>query len=328
MSDVGEFGVIARSVHGRTQPATTLVGPGDDAALVAAADGRVLVSTDMLVEGRHFRLDWSSPYEIGAKAVAQNAADIAAMGGCPTAFVVALGCPPSTPAHVLDDLSHGIGSAAEQLGAGVVGGDLVAADALVVSVTALGSLDDRTPVTLSGARPGDVVAVAGPVGASAAGLALLVAGHADRYPALAAAHRVPQPPYDAALAAADAGATSMTDVSDGLVADLGHIATASGVVVDLDRAAIPVDRELRDAADLLAVDVGEWVLGGGEDHAFAATFGPATALPPGWRRVGTVTSSDGRPDAAAGDGARAAAGLVRVDGHPWAGDRGWQAFRV
>ncbi|MFZ2528905.1 MAG: AIR synthase related protein, partial [Rhodococcus sp. (in: high G+C Gram-positive bacteria)] len=154
VADLGEFPVIDRATTGRRQPATTLVGPGHDAALVAASDGRVAISTDMLVEGRHFRLDWSTPEQIGRKAAAQNGADIAALGARPTAFVVGLGCPPSTPVDVLDGISAGLGGAAESMGAGVVGGDLVQADQVIVSVTVLGDLDGRAPLLRTAARPG------------------------------------------------------------------------------------------------------------------------------------------------------------------------------
>ncbi|AHK30396.1 Thiamine-monophosphate kinase [Rhodococcus opacus PD630] len=179
------------------QPPSTLIGPGDDAALVRADDGRVAVSADMLVQDRHFRLDWSSPRDVGRKAVAQNAADVAAMGARPTAFLVSLGLPPDTSIDVADGISAAIGESAEELGAGVVGGDLVQAGQVVISVTVLGDLGGRSPIRRSGARPGDVVAVAGDLGRSAAGLALLVGGSSD-FPDLLAAHRVPTPPYSAA----------------------------------------------------------------------------------------------------------------------------------
>ncbi|WP_137724416.1 thiamine-phosphate kinase [Prescottella subtropica] len=315
VAQVGEFAVIGRAVQGRRQPATTLLGPGDDAALVRAGDGRVAVSADMLVEGRHFRLDWSTPEQVGRKAVAQNGADIAAMGGRPTAFLVSLGCPADTPVAVAAGISDGLGEAAEALGAGVVGGDLVQSDAVVVSVTVLGDLEGRAPVLRSGARPGDVVAVAGTLGRSAAGLAVLLAGRGQEslFAAVVDAHRVPTPPYGAGVDAARAGAHAMTDVSDGLVADLGHIADASGVRIRLDRGLLGPGPDLAAAAAELGADPFEWILTGGEDHALAATFPPRTALPDGWTVIGDVT--------VVGDGP-----AVLVDGRERPASGGWQSF--
>lgn len=316
VAGVGEFAVIGRAVQGRTQPSTTLLGPGDDAAVVRVPDGRAAVSADMLVERRHFRLDWSTPEQVGRKAVAQNGADIAAMGGRPTAFLVSLACPPDTPLSVAAGIFEGLGLAAEALGAGVVGGDLVQADEIVVSVTVLGDLEGRRPVLRSGAREGDVVAVAGTRGRSAAGWALLLsdadpsaAGVAE----LIATHRVPSPPYERGVEAAIAGASAMTDISDGLVADLGHIADASGVGIRLERSRIVVDPLLLEAARVLDRDPWEWILTGGEDHGLAATFPPGVVLPDGWSEIGEVVS--------AADGA----GVV-VDGRPWTASGGWQSF--
>ena len=129
------------------------MGPGDDAAVVFAADGRTVVSTDMLVAERHFRLDWSTPHDVGRKAIAQNAADIEAMGARATAFVVAFGAPGDTPAAQVVELADGMWHEARLLGAGIVGGDLVSAPQWVISVTVLGDLDGREPVLRSGARP-------------------------------------------------------------------------------------------------------------------------------------------------------------------------------
>ena len=172
LAGLGEFAVIGRITARRTQPAEVVVGPGDDAALLTAADGRVVVSTDMLVEGRHFRLDWSTPHDVGRKAIAQNAADIEAMGGRPYAFVVGFGAPAHTEAADAQRLSDGMWSEATKFGAGIVGGDLVAAPQWVVSVTVLGDLGGRQPVLLSGAQSGDTVAVIGDLGWSGAGYAL------------------------------------------------------------------------------------------------------------------------------------------------------------
>ncbi len=299
--------MIARINAGRVQPAATLLGPGDDAAVLAAPDRRLVVSTDMLVQDRHFRLDWSAPADIGAKAIAQNAADIAAMGATPTGYLVALGCPGDTPVAIVDGLATGMWAEAGRAGGGIVGGDLVQSPLIILSVTAFGDLDGRDPVRLDGASPGEVLGCAGSLGRAAAGLALLAAGRAEPAGPIAA-HRTPAPPYPAGIAAARAGASAMTDVSDGLLADLGHLADASGVRIDVSAAAL-ADREVDAAATVLGVDPTEWRLTGGDDHALVATFAPGP-LPAGWRPIGRVGAGAG----------------VRVDGVSRSGAGGWESF--
>ncbi|OMC33845.1 thiamine-phosphate kinase [Mycobacterium sp. GA-1841] len=312
LATAGEFVVIDRLVAGRTQSSAVTLGPGDDAAVVTTTDGRTVISTDMLVQDRHFRLDWSSPHDIGRKAIAQNAADIEAMGAAATAFVVAFGAPGDTSVTAAAEVSDGLWDEARLVGAGIAGGDLVRAPLWVISVTVLGDLGGREPVRRSGARVGDIVAIAGELGRSAAGYALLhrgIEGQAG-FSELRQRHRTPQPPYGQGALAAAAGASAMTDVSDGLLADLGHIASASGVVVDVDRSALDGDRAaVAAAAARTGEDPWEWVLGGGEDHALVATF--PGAVPTGWRVIGRVL--DGAPQ-------------VLVDGAAWAGNRGWQSF--
>lgn len=318
VADTGEFGLIARVTRGRIQPAHTLLGPGDDAAVVAAPDGRVVISTDVLVERVHFRLDWSTPAQVGRKAAAVNLADVAAMGAVPTGLLVGLGCPPGTAASVAEGLADGLWEEAGRVGVGVVGGDVVSAPAVVLSVTVLGSLEDRAAVTRSGARPGDVVALAGRVGWAAAGLAVLLRadGTGRALPSTAAveavlaAHRVPDPPYAAGPAAARAGATAMIDVSDGLLSDLGHIAESSAVRIDVHGPALVVPPVLAEVAAALDIDASGWLLTGGEDHALAAAFPPGSALPPGWSPIGLVQPGAG----------------VSVDGVPYAGIQGWDHF--
>ncbi|KUH69488.1 thiamine-monophosphate kinase [Mycolicibacterium novocastrense] len=309
LAQMGEFAVIRRLVSGRRQPGAVALGPGDDAAVLFAPDGKTVVSTDMLVAERHFRLDWSTPHDVGRKAIAQNAADIEAMGARATAFVVAFGAPSDTPAAQALQLADGMWREAEAMGAGIVGGDLVSAPQWVISVTALGDLDGRDPVRRSGARPGDVVAVVGGIGRSAAGFDLWRNG-IQRFDELRQCHVAPQPPYGQGRVAAESGATAMTDVSDGLLADLGHIAEASGVGIDLSTAALTGDRDvLAGAAEAVGADAWAWVLGGGEDHALVATFpGPP---PSGWREIGRVQDGPGR---------------VLVDGAAWQGNPGWQSF--
>ncbi|HET9140799.1 thiamine-phosphate kinase [Actinophytocola sp.] len=311
VAELGEFGLIRRLTEGKPQPATTLLGPGDDAAVIQASDGRVVASTDVLVEGVHFRLDWSTPEHVGRKAVAVNLADIAAMGAVPTAVLVGLACPASTAAALIDELVGGLWQEAARVRIGVVGGDVVSSENLVVSVTALGDLQGRDPVTRGGAMPGDILAVCGRLGWAAAGLAVL--GRGFRSPVtVVAAHRTPEPPYAAGPQAALAGATAMIDVSDGLLADLRHIATASNVAIDVQTELVEVPQRLVDVSTALGADPRHWVLTGGEDHALAATFPDPHAVPEGWTTIGTVTRGN----------------AVTVDGAKYEGPAGWQHWRA
>ncbi|QLY34844.1 thiamine-phosphate kinase [Nocardia huaxiensis] len=315
--ELGEFALIARITADRKQAPGVLLGPGDDAAVVAAPDGRFVVTTDMLVQDRHFRLDWSDPEDIGRKAIAQNAADVVAMGAAPSAFVVSLGCPSDTAVEFVERLADGMWAEAERAGGSIAGGDMVRSPFLVISVTAFGDPRGREPITRSGARPGDVVAVAGKLGWSAAGLAVLLADAdpvsgpvIDRLADVVAAHRVPRPDYAAVLELPESTAiTALTDVSDGLLADLGHIAESSGVAVDLDSAALH-DPTLDGVAAVLGASPLDWVLTGGEDHAFAATFADAGDVPAGWVPIGRVLTGTG----------------VTVDGAPRTGPTGWESF--
>src|SRR5438034_3028847 len=148
---VGEFGLIAR-ITARLDPGpAALLGPGDDAAVVAAPDGRVVATTDVLVEGRHFRRDWSSAVDVGHRAAAANLADIAAMGAVPTALLVALCAPPDLEVAWAEELADGLAAEASLAGATVVGGDISAGPTLTVAATALGDLDGCRPVRRSGA---------------------------------------------------------------------------------------------------------------------------------------------------------------------------------
>lgn len=297
---MGEFGLIARITAGLAAADSTLLGPGDDAAVVAAADGRVVASTDMLVENRHFRRDWSSANDVGHKAAARSMSDIVAMGAVPTAVLVGFAAPGTLELDWVDGLVAGLREECGQVGAAVVGGDVTAADAITLAVTALGDLEGRAPVTLGGARPGDVVAVAGRLGWAAAGFAVL--GRGFRSPVHAVnAHRRPEVPYFEGPRAAQLGATAMTDVSDGLIADLGHVAEASGVRIELRGVALDVPGKLADVAAALNVDPLVWVLTGGDDYALVATFPRGTDLPPEWPVIGAVIEGDG----------------VRVDGRRW-----------
>jgi thiamine-monophosphate kinase len=315
--EIGEFALIDQVVMRLPVGSHTELGPGDDAAVVRVPDGRVVVSTDVLVEGRHFRRDWSTARDIGRRAVAANVADIAAMGATTTALVVGLAVPADVDVAWVTELADGIAAEASAVGAGVVGGDVVRGDQVVVSITALGDLGGRTAVRRSGARAGDVVALAGRLGWAAAGLAVLSRGF--RSPRkVVDAHRVPEPPYAAGPLAAAAGATAMIDVSDGLLADAAHIARASGVCLDIDSQRLTVDAPVRDAAAAYNIDPHVWLLTGGDDHAILATFPSDAVLPDGFTAIGLVVA---RPtDEAVGAD-------VRVDGQVYDGPAGFDHFR-
>ena len=273
LGQVGERGLIRSVTEGLAPGADTLLGPGDDAAVVRAADGRVVATTDLLVEDVHFRFDWSTPYDVGPRAAAQNIADVAALGARPTALLVGFAAPATFAAGDAERLAAGIADEARRAGASVVGGDVVAAASVTVAVTALGDLAGRAPVTRAGARPGDALVVVGTLGGSAAGLDALRRGLADL--AVVAAHRVPGPPYGAGPLLAAYGATAMIDTSDGLSGDLLHLAEASGVGFEVDAAALPRHPGLAEAAEALGADPLDWVTGGGEDHALVATLPPS-----------------------------------------------------
>ncbi len=312
VSQLDEFALIDVITEGLPTSEYVTVGVGDDAAVVTMTPaGSTVVCTDMLVEGRHFRTNWSTAEDVGHRAAAANLADIAAMGARPRALLVALGLPDTTEAGWVADLIDGIQAEAESIGAVIAGGDTNATDGpIVLSVTAIGDLGEVPPVRRGGAAVGDQVAIAGRQGWAAAGLAVLSRGF--RSPRLLVdAVRRPDVPYSAGPAAAAAGATAMIDVSDGLLADLGHISDASGVRIDIEAAALPVDPVLRDTAIAFSVDPLSWVLTGGDDHALVATFPKGATLPGSFVKIGAVV--EGPVD-------------VVVDGGQRKGNRGWQHF--
>ncbi|MFT4044332.1 MAG: thiamine-phosphate kinase [Gordonia sp. (in: high G+C Gram-positive bacteria)] len=324
VGDLGERRMISlftAAAAGRER-SDIVIGSGDDAAVFDAA-GPTVVSTDTAVQGRHFRFDWSTPTQIGARVVVQSAADIAAMGGRTVGIVVSIACPADSPAATIADINAGIVAAAHRLDARVLGGDLVQASTVVLTVTSLGALDGLTPVALGGARPGDVLAVSGPLGAGAAGLEVLRHGENIPEPARAAllarhtevvdAYRLPNPDLGQGVYAARAGAHAMTDISDGLVEELITLAAASGVRLSIRSAAVPRTAATACAAHALGADERHWVLTGGEDHQLLASFDPAD-VPPGWTVIGDVQHADDR------------AGEVIVDGTVLTGLAGWQSF--
>lgn len=325
IGDLAEAASLARIIPRLPGSRSALVGPGDDAAVLRALDGRYVVSTDMMVHGPDFRLAWSSPHDLGWKAAATNLSDIAAMGAVPTGLVVAIAAPRDLPATLFDGIADGLRDACSALapGCGVVGGDLSVSGVLTLAVTAFGDLEGREPVLRSGARIGDTVAVAGELGLAGAGLKLLFAEGVDRdgvpdrtraervratHPTSVGAQLAPVPPISLGAEAARAGATAMMDLSDGLALDARRMADASGLCLNLDSARLGADIAM--------------ALTGGEDHGLLACFRPDRPLPPGFRAIGrAVTGSgilvDGRGYGEAGR----AAGADRAGG--WDPYRGW-----
>lgn len=291
LADIGEFGLVNALAERFPQGDHVLVGPGDDAALVSVPDGRVVVSTDLHVEGRHFRRDWASANDIGHRVAAANLSDVNAMGGRATALTVGLAAPADLPVAWALELAEGIAEECALVGASVVGGDLTGADQVMVAVTVLGAVAGD-PVRRSGARAGDVVAIAGRQGWAAGGLAVLARGF--RSPRkLVDAYKRPEPPYGAGAQAAALGATAMIDVSDGLLADAGHIAEASGVGIDIRTSAFEVPEPLRAVGAALGADPLRFILAGGDDHALVATFPQGALLPEGWSPIGEVAEGSG-----------------------------------
>lgn len=308
LADTGEFGLISELVKLFGTDEHVLVGPGDDAAVLRIKHGHVVVSTDMVVEGRHFRRDWASAEDVGHRAAAQNISDVNAMGGTARHLTIGLAAPADLPVKWALDFARGFAAECEEVGAHVVGGDLTRSDQLVIAVTVLGQCT-QSPVLRSGARSGDVLALVGRQGWAAAGLAVL--GRGFRSPrVLVEAYRRPQPPYAAGKVAAEAGATSLIDISDGLLAEAGHLAEASGVAIDVRSGAFEVPEPLRAVGAALGGDPMHFILGGGDDHALLATFPDIASVPTGWQVVGEVLEGEG----------------VTVDGGAYDGPTGWTHF--
>lgn len=317
------------------------VGTGDDCAVITAPNNQFVVSTDILIENQHFKRNWSTGSDVGWRAAMQNLADIAAMGAVPTSVVLALGLPGDLEVAWVHDFYRGFIDACKTVGAAIVGGDLSASAVITVAVTVHGDMQSIPPVLRSGARPGDVVAHSGNLGWSAAGLALLSAGHAapkaehptypsgpSAAPSMDPVTRAislflrPQPVLTLGPVAARAGATALMDVSDGLLRDAGRIAAASNVGIDLALStAYPKDREhLETVAETLGQEpqaqASLWRLSGGEDHGLLATFPNSDAVPHGFAVIGTVRAVvTGQP-------------RITIDGKSAAGlSQGWDHFR-
>lgn len=321
LADLGEDELLSRIIP--LMPAgESMIDNGDDAAVLPARNGRIVACTDVIVEDRHFRREWSTGSDVGWRVAMQNLSDVSAMGAVGTQMLIGLVLPAQTPVAWIDDFARGIAQACEHAVSqwmkpvGVAGGDLSGGEMIMASITALGDLEGREPLTRAGARDGDIVAVAGTLGYSAAGLAL---GQAQRIPDRLSDHwqdladaqgdaaelakyawhiyRRPQPPLAAGRRAGLAGASTAMDISDGLLRDLGRLARTSDVGIVLD--SLPDLSNLELIASLLGKDedaasrAAAWWLTGGEDHALVATFPPHVDLPQGFSRIGQVTGAGG-----------------------------------
>ena len=269
MASESELIAAVRAIFEATPDERVLIGIGDDGAVIAQPKGKVVLATDIAVEGTHFNREWSSLFEIGAKITAANLADIYAMGGRPEYLLVAAVLPHGFTVPEIQELARGIVDEASKVGARVVGGDITASKDLVISIAVYGSVKDS--VARSGAQVGDLVIISDLPGASAAGLELLKQGVRDER---TLPHRRPIVNYEAARDFALVGVSAMCDVSDGLTSELLHIAKASGVGIE-----IRTDE---------AID-----FNGGEDHIFVATISPHLPFPRQAIEIGRVVLGKG-----------------------------------
>ena len=248
------------------------IGIGDDGAVVATTD-RTVITTDMAVEGTHFSTKWSSAFDIGRKITSANLADVYAMGGSPRYLVAAVTLTGQESMEWIEELAEGIAHEANSCGAFVVGGDLAKGPCIVISITAIGDVDN--PITRAGAQVGDSIYISSLPGWSAAGLSV-IEKDLDEDLALHAMseYNAPTVDYVSAIQFSNNRAHAMCDVSDALVIQADQLAKASGVALKFDQQLIaqhPEFESLKELADSQDVDVWQWIFAGGEDHVFLAT---------------------------------------------------------
>ena len=267
------------------------IGIGDDAAVVLASNKKLVATVDMAVEDIHFKREWSTPFQIGAKLTTANLADIFAMGATPKYLLVAAAITEANNSQMVSELAKGIRSVADKFEVAVIGGDLSRAEKMSLSITALGEISEK-PITRSGAKVGDIVYVSALPGLSAAGLAILTRG-LDRPRYVVEAHLNPKLSAPNKLIQV---ATSMCDISDGLFTDASHIASASTVRINLSKNKLISGSDFKDLAELafeLGEQVFDWILTGGEDHFFLATVDPKNASDEIGLEIGVVEAGGG-----------------------------------
>ncbi len=268
ISEIGEFGLIERLVRPPKRE-SLIVGIGDDAAVMGMT-GNAVLTTDMLVEGDHFRTEWSTPRQIGRKAMASNVSDIAAMGGTPEFAFISIALREGIEVEFMDDLYAGMHDVADEYGIDIAGGDTTHGSVMVINIVIVGSIE--TPVLRSGASPGELICVTGPLGGSKAGLELLLAGK-DGPTGAVAKHLDPGCRMDISSDIA-AVANSMIDVSDGLASEVNHICDMSSVGAEVIAEWIPLSASTREAGEVLDQDPVGWALNGGEDFELVFTIHP------------------------------------------------------
>lgn len=283
LSELGEFGLINMLARDLVyNPAGVVKGVGDDTAVLEVSGGAwLLFTTDMMVEGVHFDLAYSTFYQVGWKALAVNLSDIAAMGGKPAHALVSIAVPPGLDSGSLRELYDGLKYACRIYNVNIVGGDTVKhPDRLVINVALLGEVGAGKAVYRSGARPGDRIYVTGPLGASAAGLYLFqnstVSLPAEAGEYCRRAYTMPNPRVKEGIILAGCGITSLDDISDGLASEMHEICSASGVGCLIRSGDVPVDSRVRAAAEAAGVDPLEWALYGGEDFELVLTAAPGS----------------------------------------------------
>lgn len=314
LASIGENEALKRTVSRLKKGHHTIVGSGDDAAVVRTSNNQFVVTTDTMIEGHDFKTEWSTAFDLGWKAVATNISDVAAMGANPTSLVVALAVPKETEITWLEQFADGLQAAIDALSPGteIVGGDLAASEQILIAVTAHGDLEGREPILRSGAKPGDILAVGGTLGQAACGLSLLQSGDVDAinaYDDWVNIQKRPNPPIQLGIQATEA--SSMLDISDGLAKDAHRIARASGVKLTISKQALDgYCARLDDVAARLEVNSLDWVLFGGEDHSLLATFPADVRLPRGFKPIGVVAEGE----------------AVYLDGNPLS-ESGWDSVQ-
>lgn len=290
MSELSRIAMLKAALGGAASE-RVLVGIGDDAAVLAGGADPLVWTIDASVEGVHFRRDLLTLEDVGYRAIMAAASDLAAMGAAPIGLLAALVLPPWVSDDDLAAIARGQREAATAIGTAVIGGNLARGSELSITTTAIGAA--ARPLSRAGAKAGDAIWMAGPVGLAAAGLAILLRGEpatSEAARAATLAWKRPRARIADGLAAA-ARAHAAIDVSDGLAQDIGHVAHASDVTATLDAAAI-VTPELRAAAAEIGRDPIDLALHGGEDYALVITL-PAGAAIDGFARIGEIASRDG-----------------------------------